>query len=423
MSGPVDSFFEPLICWSPANVIAAELRPPLAYREHRGGSTSRDFAPPTSYNDRSDSGNFAVLGLLDRLSRPLLRLVDPEDAHALALAALRLAPSPRAPADDARLAVVAFGLAFPNPIGVAAGLDKHAAAPDALLRLGFGFVEVGTVTPRPQPGNPRPRVFRLDADQAIVNRLGFNSEGLDAVRTRLAARRRRGGIVGINIGANKDSPDRGADYVVAIEALAPVASYFAVNVSSPNTPGLRDLQQRGMLDDLLARVMGARERAAVAAGRRPVLLKIAPDLALADLDDVVAVARARGVDGMIVSNTTISRPANLREGAGAAQSGGLSGRPLFRLSTRMLAETFVRAEGRFPLIGVGGIDSGAAAFAKIKAGASLVQLYTGLVYRGLDLVGAIKADLADFMRLARYDRLAEAVGRDAAAWTAEPWPT
>ncbi|HEV3183874.1 MAG TPA: dihydroorotate dehydrogenase (quinone), partial [Xanthobacteraceae bacterium] len=226
-----------------------------------------------------------------------------------------------------------------------------------------------------------------------------------------------------NVGANKDSPDRGADYVTLIEALAPVTSYFAVNVSSPNTPGLRDLQQRVMLDDLLARAVEARERAAVAAGRRPVLLKIAPDLALADLDDVVAVARTRGVDGMIVSNTTISRPANLSEGAGAAQAGGLSGRPLFRLSTRMLAETYVRAEGRFPLIGVGGIDSGAAAFAKIKAGASLVQLYTGLVYRGLDLVATIKADLADFMRLARYDRLDQAVGRDAAAWTAEPWPT
>jgi dihydroorotate dehydrogenase len=371
----------------------------------------------------NDSRNSALLGLLDRLSRPLLRLVDPEDAHAFALAALRLAPSPRTPADDARLAVAAFGLTFPNPIGVAPGLDKHAVAPDALLRFGFGFVEVGTVTPRPQPGNPRPRVFRLNADQAIVNRLGFNSEGLDAVRARLAARSRRGGIVGVNVGANKDSPDRGADYVTLIEALAPVTSYFAVNVSSPNTPGLRDLQQRVMLDDLLARAVEARERAAVAAGRRPVLLKIAPDLALADLDDVVAVARTRGVDGMIVSNTTISRPANLSEGAGAAQAGGLSGRPLFRLSTRMLAETYVRAEGRFPLIGVGGIDSGAAAFAKIKAGASLVQLYTGLVYRGLDLVATIKADLADFMRLARYDRLDQAVGRDAAAWTAEPWPT
>jgi len=362
-----------------------------------------------------------VLPVLDRLARPLLRLVNPEDAHTLALAALRLAPSARAPVDDPRLGVAAFGLRFPNPIGVAPGLDKNALVPDALLGLGFGFVEVGTVTPRPQPGNPRPRVFRLQADRAIVNRLGFNGEGLDAVRERLAARVARGGIVGVNIGANKDSTDRDADYVMLIAALAPVASYFAVNVSSPNTPGLRDLQQRAMLDDLLARSIEARDHAAAAAGRKPVLLKIAPDLALADLDDAVAVARARGVDGMIVSNTTISRPTGLRD-EGAAQSGGLSGRPLFRLSTRVLAETFVRAEGRFPLIGVGGIDSGAAAFAKIKAGASLVQLYTGLVYRGLDLVATIKAELTDFMRLGRYDRLADAVGRDAAAVTAEAWP-
>jgi dihydroorotate dehydrogenase len=363
-----------------------------------------------------------VIGFLDRLARPLLRWVDPEDAHGLAVRALQVAPLPRTPADDARLAVAAFGLTFPNPIGVAAGLDKNAAVPDALLRLGFGFVEVGTVTPRPQAGNPRPRIFRLEADAAVINRLGFNSEGLDAVRERLAARNLRGGIVGINIGANKDAPDRSADYVASIEALAGVASYFAVNVSSPNTPGLRDLQQRTMLDDLLARVMDARERVAGAAGRRPVLLKIAPDLALADLDDVVAVARTRGVDGMIVANTTVGRPSGLRDHAGAAQSGGLSGRPLFRLSTRMLAETFVRAEGRFPLIGVGGVDTGAAAFAKIKAGASLVQLYTGLVYRGLGLVAAIKTDLIDVMRLGRYDRLADAVGRDAAAWTVEPWP-
>jgi len=363
-----------------------------------------------------------VLAVLDRLTRPLLRLVDPEDAHALALAALRLAPLSRPRADDARLAVAAFGLIFPNPIGVAPGLDKHALVPDALLHLGFGFVEVGGVTPRPQAGNPRPRVFRLAADQAIVNRLGFNSDGLDAVRARLAARAGRGGIVGVNLGTNKDAPDRGADYVTLITALAPVVSYFAVNVSSPNTPGLRDFQQRAMLDDVLARSIEARDRATATAGRKPVLLKIAPDLALADLDDVVAVAHARGIDGMIVSNTTVSRPPGLHDKA-AAQSGGLSGRPLFWLSTRILAETFVRAEGRFPLIGVGGIDSGAAAYAKIKAGASLVQLYTGLVYRGLDLVGTIKEDLINFMRLARYDRLAEAVGRDAAAVTAEPWPT
>jgi len=363
-----------------------------------------------------------VPGFLDRLALPLLRLADPEQAHALAIGALWLAPLPRPPADDARLAVEAFGLRFPNPLGVAAGIDKNAAVPDALLRLGFGFVEIGTVTPRPQPGNPRPRLFRLDADEAVINRLGFNNDGHDAVRRRLAARAGRSGIVGINIGANKDAADRAADYVAGVETFAGLASYFAVNVSSPNTPGLRDLQQRALLDDLLARVIDARDRLAARSGRKPVLLKIAPDLALGDLDDVVAVARARGADGVIVSNTTVSRPPGLHERDGAAQAGGLSGRPLFSLSTRMLAETFVRAERRFPLIGVGGVDSGAAAFAKIKAGASLVQLYSGLIFRGIGLVADIKTELGDLLRVETCDRLADIVGRDAVAWTAEAWP-
>ncbi len=361
-------------------------------------------------------------GFLDRLALPLLRLADPEHAHALAIGALWLAPLPRPPADDARLAVEAFGLRFPNPLGVAAGIDKNAAVPDALLRLGFGFVEIGTVTPRPQPGNPRPRLFRLDADEAVINRLGFNNEGHDAVRRRLEARAGRPGIVGVNIGANKDAADRAADYVAGVETFAGLASYLTVNVSSPNTPGLRDLQQRALLDDLLARVIDARDRLAARSGRKPVLLKIAPDLALGDLDDVVAVARARGADGVIVSNTTVARPPGLHERAGAAQAGGLSGRPLFSLSTRMLAETFVRAERRFPLIGVGGVDSGAAAFAKIKAGASLVQLYSGLIFRGIGLVADIKTELGDLLRVETCDRLADIVGRDAVAWTAEAWP-
>ena len=292
--------------------------------------------------------------------------------------------------------------------------------PDALFRLGFGFVEVGGVTPLPQPGNPRPRLFRLDADEGVINRLGLNSDGLEAVAGRLAARGSVG-IVGINVGANKDTTDRAADYVACIERLAPVASFLTVNVSSPNTPGLRNLQQAAALDDLLSRVIDARERAAAGAARRPLLLKIAPDLTLGDLDDVVGLARRHRIDGMIVGNTTIGR-AKLREAAKAKEQGGLSGRPLFALSTRMLAETYVRAEGAFPLIGAGGIDSGAAAFAKIKAGASLIQLYTGLIFRGVGLVGAIKKDLLDFMRIGRLDTLADAVGRDAAAVTAEPWP-
>jgi dihydroorotate dehydrogenase len=362
-----------------------------------------------------------VIGLFDRLAAPLLRMLDPETAHALALNALKLVPLPRPRTDDARLAVPAFGLTFPNPVGLAAGFDKHAEVADQLFRLGFGFVEVGGVTPRPQPGNPRPRLFRLDSDGAVINRLGLNSEGVEVVTARLAARHGAPGIVGVNIGANKDSADRAADYVACIEALGPHVGFLTVNVSSPNTPGLRNLQQAAALDELLARVIDARERAAEAAPRRPLLLKIAPDLALADLDDVVGVARRHRIDGMIVGNTTVSRP-NLRERAKATEPGGLSGRPLFALSTRMLAETYVRAEGAFPLIGAGGIDSGAAAFAKIKAGASLIQLYTGLIFRGIGLVAKIKTELLDFMRIGRFDALADAVGRDVAAITAEPWP-
>jgi dihydroorotate dehydrogenase len=324
--------------------------------------------------------------------------------------------------DDPRLAVRAFGLNFPNPVGMAAGFDKNAEVPDALLRLGFGFVEVGTITPRPQPGNPRPRLFRLDADGGVINRLGFNSQGADTVLRRLAARADAGGIVGINVGANKDSADRVADYVALIERFASVASYVTVNISSPNTPGLRNLQQATALDDLLARVVDARERVAPNAGPTPVLLKIAPDLSLAELDDVVGIARSRRVDGMIVGNTTLSRPPSLRETKLAAEAGGLSGSPLRALATRMLAESYVRVEGVFPLVGAGGIDSGAAALAKVRAGASLLQLYSALVFRGLGLVAEIKSALVGALARHRLDSLAELVGADAAAATAEPWP-
>src|SRR5215475_6744034 len=289
----------------------------------------------------------AMIGLLEAFTRPLLRLLDPEDAHRLAIRALAIPPFVKLVADEPRLAVRAFGLNFPNPVGMAAGFDKHAEIPDALLRLGFGFVEVGTVTPLAQLGNPRPRLFRLDADHGVINRLGFNSQGALAVLKRLAARAQSGGIVGVNIGANKDTPDRIADYVNLIERFAPVTSYVTINVSSPNTPGLRQLQLAAMLDRLLARVVDARDRVTRNAGPTPVLLKIAPDLTPADLDDVVGIARSRRVDGMIVGNTTISRPGSLREREKAQQVGGLSGRPLFKLSTRMLAEIFVRAESAF----------------------------------------------------------------------------
>lgn len=362
-----------------------------------------------------------MIGLFDRLARPFLRVIEPEIAHALTLNGLKFA-SHQASADDSRLAARVFGLNFKNPIGIAAGFDKDANVPDAMLGLGFGFVEIGTVTPLPQEGNPRPRVFRLQTDEAVINRLGFNSAGASAVLARLAARAGTGGIVGVNIGANRNSSDRAADYIHLVETLAPVASYITVNISSPNTPGLRNLQQADALDDLLARIVARRDRVVPHAGPTPVLLKIAPDLSLNDLDDVVGVARARHVDGMIVGNTTLARPAGLRDRATAKQAGGLSGRPLFGLATRMLAETYVRAEGAFPLIGVGGIDSGAAAIAKIKAGADLLQLYTALVYRGLGLVAEIKTALLDALEREGAERLTELVGVDAAAVTAEPWP-
>jgi dihydroorotate dehydrogenase len=363
-----------------------------------------------------------VIGLLDRLARPLLYALDPERAHRLAIKILKSLPLPQAVPDDARLTTRAFGLDFKNPIGIAAGFDKHGEVADALLRVGFGFVEVGTVTPQPQAGNPPPRLFRLDADQAVINRLGFNSQGADAVLKRLAGRRgSEAAIVGINVGANKDSPDRVADYVGLIERFALVASYIVVNVSSPNTPGLRNLQQAATLDDLLARAVDARERATQNAGPTPLLLKIAPDLSLDALDDVVGIARLRRIDGMIVGNTTIARPATLRAAA-AKEAGGLSGRPLFALANRMLAETYVRVEGVFPLIGAGGIDSGKTALAKIRAGASLIQIYSGLVFRGLDLLAEVKRTLVGALEHDRRNDLREYIGANAASLTVEPWP-
>ena len=278
------------------------------------------------------------------------------------------------------------------------------------------------MTPHPQTGNARPRLFRLNADEAVINRFGFNSQGEAAVLARLAARAERGGIVGLNIGANKTTEDRGADYVRLIEACAPVVSYFTVNVSSPNTPGLRDLQQAAALDDLLVRVAAARDRVSLRAGDTPVLVKIAPDLTLAELDDVVAVARRRMIDGMIVSNTTLSRPRTQLDATVAQQAGGLSGKPLLALSTLTLDESFVLVEGQFRLVGVGGIDSGAAALAKIRAGANLIQLYSALVFRGLGLVAEIKQELLAALERGEARTLADLVGLDAADITAQPWP-
>src|SRR3984893_10472368 len=403
--------------FAPRRTVSASLQRPRSRRRHR-----RARHPRALRRISRPSGARAVIRAFDAFSLPLLRWFDPEDAHRLAIQGLRLLPPIRARPDDAKLAVRAFGLNFPNPIGMAAGVDKSAEVPDALLRLGFGFVEVGTVTPKPQSGNPRPRLFRLDRDEAVINRMGFNNDGGEAVLRRLASRASQGGIVGVNVGANKDSPDRVADYVKLIETFAPVASYFTVNVPSPNTPGLRNLQQSAQLDDLLAKVIDARERVRNNAGDSPVLLKVAPDLSLAELDDVVHIARSRRVDGMIVANTTLARPSTLREQNRAREQGGLSGRPLFRLSTRMVAETYVRAEGAFPLIGVGGIDTGGAALTKIRAGASLIQLYSSLIYKGLGLVEDIKNDLASTLLRTGRDSLSEIVGADAATITAEDWP-
>lgn len=357
-----------------------------------------------------------MMSLAGRLARPLLFALEPEAAHRASLLALKFAPPiHRAPVEPS-LAVEAFGLSFPNPLGVAAGYDKGAEVPDPLLRLGFGFVEVGTITPLAQPGNPRPRLFRLTRDEAVINRFGFNSEGHGPPRARLLARRGRPGIVGVNVGANKESTDRAGDYVAGIEAFADVASYFTANISSPNTPGLRDLQQAGALDDLLARVLDARDRVAEKHGRKPVLLKIAPDLDEESLDDIVRVARARKIDGLIVSNTTVTRPEALREKALAGEAGGLSGRPIFDLSTRVLAQACLRVEKQFPIVGVGGIDGVETALAKLEAGATLLQLYSSMVFKGPGLPVDIARGLADIARQRGYRRISEATGLRAADW-------
>lgn len=353
------------------------------------------------------------MNVYEHVIAPLTRLVDAETAHGLVIRALQIKPLSTPPVNDPRLAGAYFGLNFPNPVGLAAGFDKNADVPDQMLGLGFGFVEVGTLTPRPQAGNPRPRLFRLPADHAVINRFGFNNEGHDAAFAKLAARARRGGIVGVNIGANKDATDRADDYVQGIKRFVSLADYFTVNISSPNTPGLRDLQHEAQLDDLLARVLAARDEAALRHGRKPVLLKIAPDLEENDLDSVVRVARRHRIDGLIVSNTTISRPSTLRNRDKAGETGGLSGAPLFALSTRMLARAYLRVENQFPLIGVGGIDSADTAWHKIEAGASLVQLYSALVYKGPSLANVINAGLVRQMEREGLATLAPVIGRRA----------
>ncbi len=335
--------------------------------------------------------------------RPLLFTLDPERAHALTLAGLRTGLLPAAAPDDPILRTTLAGLELPNPVGLAAGFDKDAAVPDAMLRLGFGFVEAGTVTPRAQTGNPRPRVFRLPEQQAVINRLGFNNQGLEAALVRLKARHGRPGIVGVNLGANKDSDDRIADYVAGVRSAAPLASYLTVNISSPNTPGLRALQDRAALADLVAAVIAARGRIAT-----PLFVKVAPDLTPAEIDDIARVAIDGGIDGLIVSNTTLSR-----DGVASTEAGGLSGAPLFERSTAVLRAMRTATGAALPLIGAGGVGSGEHAYAKLGAGASAVQLYTALIYQGPGLVGRIKAELADLLRRDGFASVAAAVGHAA----------
>lgn len=331
------------------------------------------------------------------IARRGLFLFDAETAHGMSITALKsgLVPTCSLRADP-RLSVRVAGLDFPNPLGMAAGYDKNAEVPDALLRLGFGFAEVGTLTPKPQAGNPKPRIFRLEKDLAVINRLGFNNEGHAAALARLLARR-PAGIVGVNIGANKDSADRIADYVEGIRRFAGVASYFTANISSPNTPGLRDLQARESLASLLSAVLAARDEAAKATGvRRPVFLKIAPDLTEEGMDDIAAEALAHDLDGLIVSNTTLSRE-GLSDPRLAGEAGGLSGQPLFDKSTAVLARMRSRVGAAMPIIGVGGVSSAETAMEKIRAGADLVQLYSCMVYEGPALPGQIVRGLSQIL--------------------------
>ncbi|MDO9416289.1 quinone-dependent dihydroorotate dehydrogenase [Pararhizobium sp.] len=335
-----------------------------------------------------------MMGPLQALARQGLFLLDPETAHGLSITALKTGLVPGcAAAADPRLAQTVAGLTFANPLGMAAGYDKNAEVPEALLKLGFGFAEIGTVTPKPQAGNDKPRIFRLVEDDAVINRLGFNNEGHDAALQRLKSCAPNA-MIGVNIGANKNSLDRVGDYVLGIRKFSGVARYFTVNISSPNTPGLRDLQARDSLNDLLSAVLKARDDEAVTTGRRvPVFLKIAPDLPDEGLDDIATEALSHALDGLIVSNTTLSR-AGLKDQDQAQQSGGMSGKPLFEKSTVVLAKMRKRVGPEMPIIGVGGVSSAETAAEKIRAGADLVQLYSCMVYEGPALPGRIVRDLS-----------------------------
>jgi dihydroorotate dehydrogenase len=361
------------------------------------------------------------MNILDRTTG-VLRFLEPERAHRVAINWLRTMPT-RAPASarDRRLKVSALGFDFPNPIGLAAGLDKDAEIPDAMLGLGFGFVEIGTVTPLPQAGNPTPRLFRLSPDRALINRLGFNNKGHEAALERLDRRNGRAGIVGVNLGANRDSEDRLYDYYAGVRLFAPVASYLTINVSSPNTPGLRELQGAEALTELLKRIDQARDEATEEAGKRtPLLLKVAPDLDEAGLNQIIAITKEHGVDGLIIANTTVKRPA-LKTRRHTEELGGLSGRPLFEISTAMIARARELAGPDMVLIGVGGVDGAAGAWSKIAAGADLVQLYTALVYEGPSLPRRIVNELLKRLEERNFRSIRDVRGIETARWSAA-WP-
>lgn len=337
--------------------------------------------------------------------KPILFRIPAEPAHRLTIAALKLLPLGGRAQPEPTLAQRVAGLVFPNPVGIAPGFDKNAEVPDELFNLGFGFVEVGTVTPRPQAGNPRPRLFRLAEDRAVINRMGFNNEGAEAVAARLRKRSANPGILGANIGANKDSVDRIADYAQMTRIMAPLANYLTVNISSPNTPGLRALQDEGALGELLDAVIEARGGQQV-----PIFLKLAPDLTHTDIDAICRIALDKRLDALIVSNTTIARPPLKSRHAGEA--GGLSGQPLKALALERLRDFRKASGGRIPLIGVGGIASADDAWDRIRAGASLIQIYSALVYEGPGLARRIVSGLAKRVRAEGLTSIAEAVGSE-----------
>lgn len=357
----------------------------------------------------------------ESFGRRALFALDAEQAHALSITGLKTGLVGSCPPENPALRQKIAGVCFPNPLGMAAGYDKNAEVPDKLLKLGFGFTEVGTLTPRPQSGNPKPRIFRLVEDEAVINRMGFNNEGHDAAYKRLAELGSTG-IIGVNIGANKDAEDRIADYVEGIKRFHAVARYFTVNISSPNTPGLRNLQNRDSLRELLQRVLEARDAECEKCTlKRPVFLKIAPDLSEDELDDIAQEALEQKLDGLIISNTTLSR-AGLKSKENIAETGGLSGNPVFERSTIVLAKMRQRVGKDMPLIGVGGVDNTEKTLAKIKAGADLVQLYTGMVYRGPGLPAEIVNGLLKAVKTEGVDNISAFRDRDTDEWASKPIP-